>query len=140
MHIYNVPFFFRIIITEAPKRLVHEYIQPRLMYSCNQFQISANSSSLIWYSWTLSGYLYLSIRSILCLVLLSTRQPSLFKHICIAIRQIFLMICFVCRYFASISLSCDFRCSSKIGDANYLWVWEQEYMFESRVSSSALNV
>ena len=66
-------FFYLMKMTGAPKGLVLGRIQLSLMYSLNCIQISANSSSLIQYSWGLGGCLYSSITLILCLVLLSTR-------------------------------------------------------------------
>ena len=55
----------------SPKELVLGCIQPRLIYLHNYFQIFANFSSFIWYNQGLGSYLCLSIRYILCLVLLS---------------------------------------------------------------------
>ena len=57
--------FFLMKMTGAPKGLVLECIQPRLMYLHNYFQISANFSLLIRYSQGLGGYLCSSI-SLFC--------------------------------------------------------------------------
>ena len=114
MHIHNMLSFFLIKMTGAPKGLVLSCIQPRSLYSHSYFRILPVFLFLFHTARVLvvncAYLLHLFYVTYFCLPVNMVVKKYLYGY------QIgFPNNFFICGCFKSISLSCNFGCSSKIG-------------------------